>query len=70
MDGQTNGGHGQAQANDQANPAADLIERLTTAMERMGERGPRVFFKTPKFDGTRGLEYFLDRLLEVAEAND
>ena len=49
--------------------AVNLLARLTQALERIGERAPRATFKSPKYDGTGDVEYFLDQFHEVAEAN-
>ena len=51
---------------------ADLLERLTDALVRIGERDrapQRGAYKAPKFYGTGDVEYFLDQFMEVADAN-
>ena len=30
----------------------------------------KIWLKAPKYDGTRDVEYFLERYLEITEAND
>ena len=47
------------------------MARLTEALERIGERAPQATFEPPppKFNRTRDIEYFLNQLHEVAEAN-
>ena len=51
---------------------ANLLERLTDALVRIGEqdRAPqRGAYKAPKFNGIGEVEYFLDQFMEVADAN-
>ena len=65
-------GQAQNQAGAQDNQARmELFGRLPDALERLGNGQPRrESYKTPKYEESGALEYFIDQFLDVAEAND
>jgi hypothetical protein len=51
---------------------ADLLGRLTVALERMSQGDPdrqRTHFKTPTYEGKGDVEYFIQQFTEVSAAN-
>ena len=47
----------------------DMVGRLAQALEGMTNPGRRDAFKTPQFDGTGVVNYFIQQFIDVADAN-
>ena len=55
-----------------ANPEANVMERLTEALQAVMQPAAanhRSLFKAPKFDGDGDVDYFIERFMGVAEAS-